>query len=87
MVALKIVMMVLIIVCFLGMVLLGHFLNGVNVEVLRVYSQVKFTDIYELLGRYNKFLEQKGFKAASKQRTVETIKSPMIKEEQPERIE
>lgn len=78
MVTLKIVMMVIIIICFLAVVLLGHFLNNINIEVLQIYSHIKFADIYELLGRYNKFLEQKGFKAASRQRTIETIKSPQI---------
>lgn len=55
--------------------------------MLKVYSKIKFADIYDVLGRYNKFLEQKGYKANSRQRTVEAIKSPTLREEKPEKVE
>jgi hypothetical protein len=74
MIVIKAVLMVLIIVCFVCIVVLGHFLNRINLEVVEIYSNLRLVDICELQSKYDRFLEQKGFRVNSKQRTSSVIK-------------
>jgi hypothetical protein len=72
----KILLMLVIVVCFLCILLLAYYLDQVNLKVVQVYSSFKLADVNEVLNKCNRFLCQRGFKAnaVSKQRTSTIIK-------------
>jgi hypothetical protein len=79
MVVVKAVLMVVIVVCFLCILLLGHYMDRVNLMVVQAYSSVRLGDLTDVLSKCNRFLAQRGIKVLTKQRTSNVIKMPSLR--------
>lgn len=76
MVIVKVLLMVVIVVCFICILLLGHYIDRVNLIVVQVYSNVRLIDLPEVVSKCNRFLGQRGIKVLTKQRTSSLLKMP-----------
>lgn len=85
MVMVKTLLMLVIIVCFVSIILLAHYLDRVNLQVIQVYCSLRLADVTEVLAKCNSFLGQRGLKTMTRQRTVSLIKVPINKANQPAR--
>lgn len=75
-VVVKALLMMVIVSCFLCILLLGHYMDRVNLMVVQAYSNVRLGDLTEVLNKCNRFLSQRGIKVLTKQRSSNLIKMP-----------
>jgi hypothetical protein len=62
----KALLMVVIVACFICILLLGHYIDRVNLMVVQAYSNVRLADLLEVVSKCNKFVGQRGIKVLTK---------------------
>lgn len=64
----KSLLLVAVVVCLLGMAVLGNYINKANEEIVNIYTNIKLSDIGDILLKCNKFSAKEGKVGSHKSR-------------------